>query len=63
MLSVVDLVGSPGLRRQSDAIEVFERLLLDAGMPPWRFAQLYRRHAARLAPGLSAVRSAAGVDA
>ena len=59
---VVDLVGSPELRRQADAIEVFERLLLDAGMPPWRVAQLYRRYPPLVAPALGAVRAAAGVD-
>ncbi len=59
---VVDLVGSPGLRRQADAIEVFEHLLLDAGMPPWRVAELFRRYPSRVAPALRAVRSAAGVE-
>jgi hypothetical protein len=41
---------------------VFERLLLDAGMPPWRVAQLYRRYPPLVAPALGAVRAAAGVD-
>jgi hypothetical protein len=52
---VVELVGAAGLNRKLDAIEIFERLLGDAGIPPWRYATLVRRHATRLAPALSAV--------
>jgi hypothetical protein len=59
---VVDLVGSDPLRRQADAIEVFERLLCDAGVPPWRYAELMKAHPEELAAPLRAVRSSAGLD-
>jgi hypothetical protein len=58
---VVDLVGSEPLRRQADAIEVFERLMCDAGVAPWRYAELMKAHPDELAPSLKAVRSSAGV--
>jgi hypothetical protein len=57
---VVDLVGSDPLRRQADAIEIFERLLYDAGVAPWRYAELMQAHPEELAAALKAVRSSSG---
>jgi hypothetical protein len=54
---VVDLVGSEPLRRQADAIEVFERLLCDAGVAPWRYAELMKAHPEALAAFLQALRT------
>lgn len=47
------------LERRSDAIEIMERLISEAALPPWRYAQLVRRHGPRLAEGLTAVHAAA----
>ncbi|HEX6273505.1 MAG TPA: vWA domain-containing protein [Polyangiaceae bacterium] len=58
---VVELVGSEPLRRKADAIEIFERLLLDAGLAPWRYAELMKAHPEALAPSLEAVRTSAGL--
>jgi hypothetical protein len=55
LVEVVDLVGSDALGRQADAIEVFERLLLDAGMQPSRYQELRQRYPAALAPALAAL--------
>jgi hypothetical protein len=58
---VVDLLGSEPLRRQVDAIEIFERLLLDAGLAPWRYAELMKAHPEALTASLAAVRTSAGL--
>ncbi len=55
LVEVVDLVGSDALGRQADAIEVFERLLLDAGMQPSRYQELRKRYPDVLAPALGAL--------
>lgn len=55
---VASLVGDDVLGRRADAIEVFERLLIDAGMPPWRYAELCRRYPGALEPARAAVRAA-----
>ena len=55
LVEVVDLVGSDALGRQADAIEVFERLLLDAGMLPSRYQELRQRYPGALAPSLTAL--------
>ena len=59
---VVDLVGSEPLQRQADGIEVFERLLCDAGLSPWRYAELMKAHPEALAASLEAVRASAGLS-
>ena len=55
LVEVVDLVGSDELGRKADAIEVFERLLLDAGMQPSRYQELRKRYPDVLAPALEAL--------
>ncbi len=62
-LDIIELVGTDDLARRVDAIEVLERLLLDRGMTPWRYADLCRRHAPRVGPLLLAVRAACGFEA
>jgi hypothetical protein len=54
---VIDLVGSSPLERKIDAIELVERLLIDAGVPHWRYADFLRRYPAALAPEIRRVRS------
>jgi hypothetical protein len=39
VVDVTDLLDGSALQRRYDAIEVFERLLLEAGIPPWRYAR------------------------
>jgi hypothetical protein len=46
------------LEQRADAIEMMERLLREAGMAPWRYAELLRRHAGRLQRPLAAVHAA-----
>jgi hypothetical protein len=59
---VVDLVGAAPLERQADAIEVFERLLADAGVPPWRYAALLEAHPEPLTAAIAAVRSSVRLE-
>ncbi|MCC6875274.1 MAG: hypothetical protein IT378_13285 [Sandaracinaceae bacterium] len=56
---VVELTGSSPLRRRADAIEIMERLLFDAGLPPWRWQRILTRHATHLRAELETVRAAA----
>ena len=56
-VTVIELVGSSALERKIDAIEIVERLLIDAGIPPWHYADLLRRYSAELREGISRVRS------
>jgi hypothetical protein len=51
---------APPLEKRADAIEVMERLLADSVIPPWRYADLVRRHSARLADPLRAVHRGTG---
>jgi hypothetical protein len=60
---VVDLVGSTALERKIDAIELVERLLVDAGIPPWHYADLLRRYRTELSGEIGRVRSVVSVDA
>ncbi len=62
LVEVVDLVGSDALGRQADAIEVFERLLLDAGMQPSRYQELRKRYPGALAPALGALHAVLRVN-
>jgi hypothetical protein len=55
LVDVVDLVGSDALGRQADAIEVFERLLLDSGMPSSRYQELRQRYPEALFHALRAL--------
>jgi hypothetical protein len=45
--------------RQADAVEILMHVLLEAGVPPWRYEELVRRYPARFAPALGAVWKAA----
>jgi Mg-chelatase subunit ChlD len=56
---VVELTASAGIQRQVDAIEIFERLMVDAGIPPWRYADLLRRYPGVLGAAVAGVRGAA----
>ncbi len=53
---VVELVGGERLARMTDAIEVFERLLRDAGMSTARTIELRHRYPARLQQSVAALR-------
>ena len=56
---VVELTGSDGLQREVDAIEIFERLMVDAGVAPWRYADLLRRYPHALGPAVTGLRGVA----
>ncbi len=60
---ILHVIGGDALERRLDAIEVFEQLLMDAGLPPRRYAELGRRFPERLAPAVAAVRAAADAGA
>lgn len=60
---VVDMIGSRPLARQADAIEIAQRLLLDAGLAPWHYQSLLRSHAAELGDALAEVHRAAHFEA
>jgi hypothetical protein len=55
---VVGETGGPAPARRADAIEILERLLPDARLPPGRYDEALREHAAHLAPALAAVHAA-----
>jgi hypothetical protein len=57
---VVKMGHAHPLEQRADAIEMMERLLRETGMAPWRYAELLRRHAARVGRSLAAVHAAAG---
>ncbi len=57
-IAVIDLVGSTSLERKIDAIDLVERLLADAGIPPWRYADLLRRYPALVRKEIDGVRAA-----
>jgi Mg-chelatase subunit ChlD len=61
---VIDLVGSTSLERRIDAIELVERLLFDAGIPEWHYAELLRRYPGAMSKEIERVRSIvkAGAD-
>jgi hypothetical protein len=48
------------LERRSDAIEIAERLLHEAAISPWRYAELVRRHPGRCQRWIQAVHAAVG---
>ena len=48
------------LEQRADAVEMMERLLREAGIAPWRYADLLRRHCARLATPLERLHAAVG---
>jgi hypothetical protein len=58
LAEVVAMGHAHPLEQRADAIEMMERLLREAGMSPWRYAELLRRHAGRLERSLRAVQSA-----
>lgn len=59
----VDVVGSRGLRRQADAVELVERILIESGMSPLGYARVLEVHGRRLADSLADVRRAAHAEA
>ncbi len=58
----VDAVGSRGLQRQADAVELLERILVQSGISPHRYGRICREQAPHLARALADVRRAAHVD-
>jgi len=58
---VVEMGHAHPLEQRADAVEMMERLLREAGIAPWRYADLLRRHAGRLATPLHRLRAAVGV--
>jgi len=57
LVEVIEITSSDPIARRADAIEVFERLLTDAGITPWRASELATRHAREVAPPLRALRA------
>jgi hypothetical protein len=55
---VVGALGGEGLERKADAVEILERLLVDAGLPPWRYEALVAAPTPALAAALRAVHDA-----
>lgn len=55
---IVYLIDGPPLQRRYDAIEVMERLLLEASVPPWMYADLLEAPSAAMRAGVAAVRAA-----
>jgi len=53
---VVDTVASSELRRYSDAVEIMERMLLDAGIGPWRYRELLQRYPQEFAVSIAQLR-------
>jgi hypothetical protein len=62
LIEVVELSSADPLQRRGDAIELFERLLMDAGLSPWRTRELLRRHPTVLAPPVGALRARCGIE-
>jgi hypothetical protein len=58
---VLDVLDGPALQRRYDAVEIVERLLLEAGIPPWRYLRTLPSLSERGRESLAAIRSA--VDA
>ncbi len=56
---IVETYGAGGVERQADAIELLERLLAEAAVPPWEYAELVRRPPEALKSALRAVHAAA----
>jgi hypothetical protein len=53
------VVGGDPLARQANAIEILERLLRDAAIAPWRYAELVNRYPSELGSLSATVRRAA----
>jgi hypothetical protein len=60
---IVDGYGGEGLERLSDAVELGERLLDDAAVPPWTYATVVRSPPPPVATALRAVHAACGFHA
>lgn len=56
---VVETFGAGPVERQADAIELLERLLAEASVPPWEYAELVQQPSPAVANGLRAVHAAA----
>jgi len=48
------------LEQRADAIEMMERLLRSSAIAPWRYADLLRRHGARLGTPMMRLHTAVG---
>jgi hypothetical protein len=55
---VVESYGAGSLERQSDAVELLERLLSDGGVAPWEYQTLVKSPPSAVAKALEAVRAA-----
>jgi hypothetical protein len=60
---VTDLVGGAHLSRKADAIELVERLLGDACLTPWRYADLVERYPTQTRDALAPVHAAVELPA
>lgn len=60
---VTDLVGGTHLSRKADAIELVERLLGDASLTPWRYADLIERYPKQAREALAPVHAAVELPA
>jgi hypothetical protein len=56
---IVETFGAGSVERQADAIELLERLLAEAHVPPWEYAALVQERAPAVAAGLQSVHVAA----
>ncbi len=56
---VVENFGAGPVERQADAVELLERLLAEAGVPPWAYAEAVRRPPPTVTTALGAVHAAA----
>ena len=55
---VIEVTSGSPLARRADAIELFERLLPDAGLTPWRYEEILRAQASNLDGALTVVHRA-----
>jgi hypothetical protein len=62
LVEVVEMTSSDKENGKMDAIELFERLLADVGLAPWRVHELITRHPAAVAAPIRALRSVVGAD-
>jgi hypothetical protein len=60
---IVENYGAGAVERQADAVEILERLLAEANVPPWSYAELVKRPPEAVKGALRAVHAAARFSA
>ena len=60
---IVENYGAGAVERQADAVEILERLLAEANVPPWAYAELVKRPPEAVKSALRAVHAAARFSA